>query len=100
MAQYRIQILRKAQEDMDEIIDYLNTLSPPAAFRLFDLVVNKINSLSDMPERCPLARDTQLRLRGYRYLPAESYLVLFVISGDVAQICRVLFSRRQYASLL
>ncbi|MBS3947470.1 MAG: type II toxin-antitoxin system RelE/ParE family toxin [Dethiobacter sp.] len=100
MGQFRVKILAKAQEDMDEIADYLNTLSPQAALRLFDLLANKINSLSDMPERCPLARDTQLRLRGYRYLTVESYLVFFVIIEDVVQIRRILFGRRPYETLL
>ncbi|MBS3975924.1 MAG: type II toxin-antitoxin system RelE/ParE family toxin [Syntrophomonadaceae bacterium] len=100
MGQYRVKILTKAQEDLDEIVDYLNTLSPEAAFRYYDLLVEKINSLSDMPKRCPLARDTQLRLRGYHYLVVENYLVFFVIIGDVVQIRRILFGRRQYESLL
>jgi addiction module RelE/StbE family toxin len=100
MGQYRVKILTKAQEDLDEIVDYLNTLSPKVAFRYYDLLVEKINSLSDMPKRCPLARDTQLRLRGYRYLVVENYLVFFVIIGDVVQIRRILFGRRQYESLL
>lgn len=100
MGQYKVKILTKAQEDMEEIADYLNTLSPQAAFRHYDMLVEKINSLSDMPERCPLVRDTQLRLRGYHYLVVESYLVFFVIIGDVVQIRRVLFGRRQYESLL
>ncbi|MBS3886846.1 MAG: type II toxin-antitoxin system RelE/ParE family toxin [Firmicutes bacterium] len=100
MEQYKVIILAKAQEDMDEIVDYLNTLSPQAALRYYDLLVKKINSLSEMPKRCPLARDTQLRLRGYHYLVVESYIVFFVIIGDLVQIRRILFGRQQYESLL
>jgi len=100
MGRYKVKILPKAQEDMLEIVDYLNSLSETIALRYYDLLVEKISSLSDMPERCPLARDTQLRLRGYRYLIVEKYLVFFVILGNAVQIRRILFGRRQYNELL
>jgi Plasmid stabilization system protein len=100
MGRYRVKILPKAQEDMLEIVDYLNSLSETIALRYYDLLVEKISSLSDMPERCPLARDTQLRLRGYRYLIVEKYLIFFVILGNAVQIRRILFGRRQYNELL
>jgi len=100
MGKYKVKILPKAQEDMLEIVDYLNSLSEAAALRYYDLIVEKISSLSDMPERCPIARDTQLRLRGYRYLVVEKYLVFFVVIGNTVQIRRILYGRRQYGELL
>lgn len=100
MGQYKIAILGPAQEDLAEIIAYLNTLSNQAALRYYDLLIEKIGSLSDMPERCPMARDTQLRLRGYRFLVVEDYMVFFVITGNTVRIRRILYGRRQYESLL
>ena len=57
-------------------------------------------SLSDMPERCALARDTQLRLRGYRVLMVEKYLVLFVILSKTVQVRRIIYGKRQYEALI
>jgi addiction module RelE/StbE family toxin len=93
-------ILPRAQEDMAEIVAYLNTLSEKAALRYYDLLTEKIASLSEMPERCSLARDTQLRLRGYRVLVVEKYMVFYVIVGKTVQIRRIFFGRRQYEPLL
>jgi plasmid stabilization system protein ParE len=100
MGQYRVVIHRPAQDDISEIIGYLNTLSPQAALRYYDLLIERISSLTEMPERCPLARDMQLRLRGYRFLLVEDYLVFFVLVGSTVQIRRILFGRRQYEGLL
>lgn len=100
MGQYKIKILPTAQEDMAELVDYLNTLSPDAALRYYDLLTEKIMTLSAMPERCPLARDTQLRLRGYRVLIVEKYLIFYVILGDTVQIRRIIYARRQYETLI
>ncbi|HHX60702.1 MAG TPA: type II toxin-antitoxin system RelE/ParE family toxin [Epulopiscium sp.] len=88
------------QNDFKEIIDYLNTLSPQAALEYYDLIVEKTESLSEMPNRCPLVRDLQLKVRSYRTLVVKSYIVFYVISHDTVQIHRILYGRRQYKGLL
>ena len=100
MGKFKIKIFPSAQKDLCGIVDYINTLSPQAAFRYYDLIVEKIGSLAEMPERCPLSKDTQLRLRGYRTLLVENYIVFYAVKGDVVEIRRILFARRQYDNLL
>ncbi|HHX62272.1 MAG TPA: type II toxin-antitoxin system RelE/ParE family toxin [Epulopiscium sp.] len=100
MAIYKVRIYPTAQNDFKEIIEYLNTLSPQAAIKYYDLMVEKINSLSEMPERCPRAKDSQLRIRGYRTLIIENYIVFYVIKDDTVKIHRILYGRRQYNWLL
>jgi len=100
MGNYRVRILPSAQNDLGEIVDYLNTLSRQTAFDYYDLIVEKIGSLAKMPERCPLAKDTQLRLRGYRFLIVKNYIVFFVIHENTVEIRRILYAKRQYRPLL
>lgn len=100
MERYDIVINPVAINDLDEIVDYLTTLSEQAAVKYYDLIIEKINTLSEMPERCPLAKDTQLRLRGYRTLLTENYIVFYVIRGKTVEIRRILYARRQYDGLL
>lgn len=100
MGHYKVKIFPTAQQDLKDIIDYLNTLSPEAAISYYDDIVERVQSLSSMPERCPLCRDQQLRLRGYRKLVIRQYVIFFVIRGNTVQIHRILYGRRQYESLL
>ena len=100
MGQYKVTIFPTAQNDLREIVDYLNTPSCDIAIRYYDLFIEKVASLTTMPERCPLARDTQLRLRGYRMLLIENYIVFYVINGTTIEIRRILYARRQYEGLL
>lgn len=79
---YKVKLYPAAEQDLLEIIDYLNTLSPQAALRCYDLLTERIASLSAMPERCPRPRDLVLAAKGYRYLVVEKYLVFFVIVED------------------
>ena len=100
MGSYKVKIYPTAQQDLLEIIDYLNTLSPEAALRYYDLLTEQIASLSQMPERCPKPKDLALAAKGYRYLMVENYLVFYTISGDKVQIHRTLYGRRDYRFLL
>ena len=96
MEQYNVKIFPTAQSDLKDIVD----LSSEAALRYYDLIVEKIGTLQVMPERCALARDTQLRLRGYRLLFVKNYIVFFVVNGRTVEVRRILYAKRQYESLL
>lgn len=100
MEQYKVRIYPAAKQDLLDIIDYLNTLSPEAALRYYDLLTEEIASLSRMPERCPRPKDLALAAKGYRYLIVKDYLVFYVIAGSTVQIRRILYGRRDYQALL
>lgn len=100
MERYKVKIYPTAQQDLREIADYLNTLSPSAALRYYDKLTQEIASLSTMPERCPRPRDLALAAKGYRYLIVENYLIFYVVSGGTVQIRRILYGRRDYRALL
>ena len=100
METYKVKIFPTAKQDLEEVIGYLNTLSPDAASKYYDLLVEEIASLSKMPERCPKPKDLALAVKRYRYLIVKNYLVFYVIIGDTVQIRRILYARRDYSALL
>lgn len=100
MDKYKIRIYPHAKMDLKDVVSYLNTLSPQAAIRYYDLIVEKISSLSEMPGRCPFVQDVVLKAKGYRYLIVESYIVFFVIKSDTVQIRRIIYGKRNYEWLL
>ncbi|MEW6623984.1 MAG: type II toxin-antitoxin system RelE/ParE family toxin [Bacillota bacterium] len=72
MGRYKNKIYSHAKMDLKDIVNYLNTLSPQAALKYYDLIVEKISSLAEMPERCPFVQDITLKAKGYRYLIVET----------------------------
>lgn len=100
MARYKVTIYPAAKQDLLDIIDYLNTLSPEAALRYYDLLTGQIASLERMPERCPKPKDLALAAKGYRCLIVKDYLVFYVIVGSTVQVRRILYGRRDYRTLL
>ena len=100
MEQYEIRIFPSAQQDLLDVIDYLNTLSKEVALNYYDRLTSEISSLRIIPERCPRPRDLALAAKGYRYLVVGNYLVFYVVSGNIVQIRRILYARRDYKQLL
>lgn len=100
MDKYRIKIYPRAKTDLKDIINYLNTLSPQAALKYYDMIVENTGNLAEMPKRCPFVRDVALKAKGYRYLALENYLVFFVVKAETVQIRRIIYGKRNYEWLL
>jgi toxin ParE1/3/4 len=66
----------------------------------YDSIIGKISTLSELPERCHLLKDNNLRLKGYRCLKANHYSVFFTIKDQTVQIRRILYNKRNYEWLL
>jgi|GEM_PF-6536924 plasmid stabilization system protein ParE len=49
MEKYKLLIFPSAQQDLQDIVDYVNELSPDAALGLYDEIVDGISSLEQMP---------------------------------------------------
>lgn len=100
MEVYEVKIYPSAQRDLQEIVEYLNTLSHDVALQYYDLIVSGIASLSSMPFRFPRPRDLSLAAKGYRYLTVKKYLVFYIVCDNTVQIHRILYAKREYSRLL
>jgi plasmid stabilization system protein ParE len=100
VVKYEVRVYPSAERDLEDIVDYLNTLSSEAAIQCYERLVEKLLSLSSMPQRCPLMRELALRARGYRYLVSDDHLICFVIKERLVQVRRIIHGRRNYEPLL
>ena len=100
MSDYNVRISPTAQNDFLEIAEYIKTLPPEEAAMQFDNIVNKAELLVKSPDSCPYARDSQLRLRGYRMLTIDDYIYFFVICERTVIVRRILYAKRQYDRLM
>ena len=100
MSDFDVKISPAAQNDFLEVAERINMMSPEEASIHFDNIISKAEVLVKTPESCPSARDSQLRLRGYRMLTIDDYIYFFVISDRCVYIRRILYARRQYDRLM
>lgn len=95
MEKYKLLIFPSAQQDLQAIADYVNELSPNAALKLYDEIVDGIGSLEQMPLCCPLLKSPVLRANGYRVLVVQNYFVFYIVNGTTVEIRRILYGRRR-----
>ena len=98
--EFEIIMLPPAEDDLAEIVTYLNTLSREVALQYYDAIISEIETLSTMPIRCPTCRDAFLAAKGYRVLIVEKYLVFYMVCDKTVEIHRILYGSRNYAALL
>lgn len=96
MKRYKVQVLPAAQRNVKDVLRGLATLSPETARLYQELFAVGFRSLTEIPSRCPPARNADMAERGYRYLLVRNYLVFFLVSDDTVQITHIIGGRSDY----
>jgi plasmid stabilization system protein ParE len=90
---FRIELTRRAAQEIEEQYHWLAERSQSAADRWRDSLLAAVNSLAKDPERCPEAPEAEWygeRLRQYLHRKRRrTHRILFDIRGDVVIILRV-----------
>ena len=100
MYEYNVKISSPAQNDFLEIAERIRSLPPDEAALHLNSIITKSKILATEPDSCPSARDSQLRLRGYRMLTIDDYIYFFVIIERSVINRRILYAKRQYERLM
>ena len=83
---YRIELTGAAELDANSSFEYIRETSPVLAKRWFEGLFQAINSLRDMPQRCPIIVEAdELRLEARHLLYGKRsgiYRILFIVIED------------------
>ena len=95
---YEVKIIRQAQEQMAEIVDYISRelFAPEAADKLLDKMESSIMSLSDFPERYQLVEEEPWRTEGIRKIVVNNYLIYYWINvpDKKVHVTAVIYAKR------
>lgn len=97
---YHIEYLPIAQEDLTNIIEYIQIDDPLAAQSFLDEVDKTISKLEDFPHMGSIPKDMRLMNLKYRVLIIGNYLVFYVVLDEIIEIRRILHGKRQYSFLI
>ena len=97
---FKIRYLSTAEEDLDDIFDYILRDKPSAALSLLERFDRSISQLALNPEIGVIPKDERLKKLGYRMLIIDKYLVFYVVKTKTIQIRRVIHGARKYSFLL
>ena len=96
---YRVNTLPQAERDALEILDRLIAEhAGRAGLQWFLELEGAIASLTELPHRCPLARESEefpFEVRQLLYgRRSNAYRILFTIEGDTVHVLHIRHSRR------
>ncbi len=98
--EFVIQYLPIAQQDLEEILTYIEKDNIINAARFIDEIDKKISYLAQFPYFGAIPKNERLEKLGYRVLIMQQYLVFYVVKDFVIEIRRILHGRRRYDFLL
>ncbi|MEG0218178.1 MAG: type II toxin-antitoxin system RelE/ParE family toxin [Raoultibacter sp.] len=103
MKRYTVMVTEPAEDDLRDISDYIASLlqAPQAALRFLNHVDKVLQSLEEIPERCPLVQHEKLAIQGYRWIKIGNYVAFFRIRADALVVVdRVLYQKQNWIGLL
>jgi toxin ParE1/3/4 len=99
-SEIEVRLLRIAEDDLREIISYVQAERPSAADAIGSKIEKNIMLLSRNPWLGMSAKEPHLAEMGYRYLVIDNYLVFYQIEESAIFIHRIVHGARDYVILL
>lgn len=93
MKKYRIDIKPTAEHDLARRFAQSEKESPQNAVSWYLGLVDAIEKLDELAERCPIAPEDVDIQRGIRHLIVGDYRVLYVIEGDAVSVLHLRHGR-------
>lgn len=101
---YSVHFTNVAMNDLDDIYCYISEelFVESAATELLDRVENSIMQLKEFPNLGTRLTDEYLRLKGYRRIIVDSYIIFYILDEQKRKviIMRILYGKRKYEDLL
>ena len=99
---YELRALPLFEEDLNGIVNYIAfTLhNPVAAENLVDAVEKAVYERLKCPEAFEPYRSLKERAYPYYTIDVKNYLIFYVVIGNVMELRRILYSRRNWQTLI
>ena len=101
---YRINITDTAKQDIRDVGRFIadELQEPVIAVKTIYAILDAIDTLEHMPDRISFVKDKRLAAQGIRPLYVKNYTIFFSIekSPNIVSIVRVLYSHRDWASII
>lgn len=94
MKKYRIDIKPTAENDLARRFAQIEKESPQNAVSWYLGLIEAIEKLDELAERCPIAPEDIDLQRGIRHLVVGDYRVLYVIEDEAVSVLHVRHGRR------
>lgn len=100
--EYKLRFLPLFEDDLNEIVDYIafELQNPIAAEQLVDDVQQAVVERLPFAESFEPFRSSRNRKYPYYRISVRNYTVFYVVIGDIMEVRRILYSRRDWMNLM
>lgn len=99
---YKLSFLPLFQEDLLAITSYIssNLQNPASTYRLVDEIENAIDKRLENPLIFAPFNSKKHRVYPYYRIYVKNYTIFYVVIGDIMEVRRILYSKRDFESIL
>ena len=97
---YTVRILRRAENDLQDIYDRIASDSPRRAVEMVERILDRIESLNELPSRGAQPRAARLKKKSFRFLVEKPYHIFYKVGPSQVWVHRVLHGKRAYERIL
>lgn len=99
---YEISYLPLARKDLMDIATYIadQLNAPKAAMDLLNTLDKSISRLKQFPFSCKVYQPIKDLQSEYRLLPVNNYAVLYIVTGQVVEIHRIIYAKMDLSKMM
>jgi toxin ParE1/3/4 len=99
---HKIRYLPIAQKDLQDIVLYFldNLKSPQAAMHFIEAFDKSVLRLKQYPFSCKIYQPQDPIESEYRLLPVKNYLVFYIVTENIVEIHRIIYSKMNLEKLI
>jgi len=90
---YDVQLTDEAEDDLRDVYEYFafKRREPKLARKIYKLIINKLNSLNEMPLRYPVCQEEPWKSRNVRQVFAGSYCAFYFVTENIVKVFRIMY---------
>ncbi|GGA91849.1 type II toxin-antitoxin system RelE/ParE family toxin [Ornithinibacillus halotolerans] len=100
MENYKVEVLPEANNDIDEIFDYILLDNPEAAYNMMDKIFSNLEQLTSFPKLGNKLDHKLIKYYEFRMLNIDPYVAFYRIMNNTVYIYRILHGARDYIKIL
>ena len=100
MEKYDVELLPAADEDLDEIFDYILSDNPQTAVKMLDNIIDSLWRLKEFPHSGTPLTSCSLENFNFKMVIINPYIAFYRVIENKVLVYRVLHCARNYAHLL
>ena len=99
--EYRVKITQGAENDLNEIVDYIAQNNPRTAKIIMEKIIDKIKTLDHFPYRGGYVPELLAKnVKDYRQITEKPWKIYYKINDNIVNVLAIIDSRRNIKDIL